>query len=399
MRRHIIILGSNGIGGAERRALKIAHFLCESSIDVTLVLNQDLLQWLHRDSELSFVLSIERLTIEVFEERKRPILPLSLRYALIKKFDELRLYRLPTFVGKIILGGLSFQSQLRRLVLHDSVIHCLGTDAARLGVLLESERLSKNGNKVVVEIVGHKMIDRLSRQAVYFHEYSRYFQFGAVSESVFIQLNSAFNRTGYGPFQLFDWEGAFVTTPNNSFDVSKRNHIVFASRFNPPKNPILFSRAITKVLMMPRFSHWTVSIRGRGSLEGEIKSIVAPLQDRCSVGFTSMLSQELAESKVFVSLIETGDFPSQGLFESLFYGCYPVLSDSGNTRHYFDKYVKRYTKLDEKDTVNFLVALLDSLNSDTTVMEEYYFLSPEEMFSDVQSSSGYVKKLFQFHGK
>ncbi len=398
MRRHVIILGSNGIGGAERRALKIAHFLCENSIKVTLVLNYDLLQWLKRDSELSFVLGIKGLKTEVFEEMQRPIIPLSSRYSLIKKFDDFNLYRLPVF-GKIILRNMTFRSQLSKLDLRNSVLHCLGTDAARLAVIFESERLSKKGNKIIVEIVGHKMINRLSRQAIYFKDHAEFFQFGAVSNSVFDQLHSALDNSGYGAFQIFDWEGAFIATPGKLLNVAKRNHIVFASRFNPPKNPVLFARAITNVLMMPKFSNWTVSIRGRGALEDDIRTIVAPLRERCIVGFTSKLSKELAESKIFVSLIDTGNFPSQGLFESLFYGCYPILSDSGNTREYFDNYIKRYTKLDEESLTEFLVGFLGSMSCDTSGMGDYYFVSPKEMFYDVRSSSNYAKKIMSLHAK
>lgn len=114
---------------------------------------------------------------------------------------------------------------------------------------------------------------------------------------------------------------------NSSGD--KKNHVVFAHRLIDRKNPLFAARAFCRVAN--DHPDWKFFIYGRGPLEKEVKSAV----EQCGLvnvifcGFCENLSDVLDESKIFVSLIEPDNFPSQSIFEAMRASNALVVLDSG----------------------------------------------------------------------
>lgn len=111
---------------------------------------------------------------------------------------------------------------------------------------------------------------------------------------------------------------------------AKKNLIVFAHRLIPRKNGVLFAEAVKEFLT--HREDWRVLIRGRGPDLEKILSLLGPeiRSGAVDVGFESDLAETLSESKIFVSLIEPNNFPSQSVLEALTYGNALVMSKSGD---------------------------------------------------------------------
>lgn len=111
---------------------------------------------------------------------------------------------------------------------------------------------------------------------------------------------------------------------------AKKNLIVFAHRLIPRKNGVLFAEAVKEFLT--HRDAWRVLIRGRGPDLEKILSLLGPEIGRgtVDVGFESDLTKTLSESKIFVSLIEPNNFPSQSVLEALTFGNALVMSKSGD---------------------------------------------------------------------
>lgn len=109
----------------------------------------------------------------------------------------------------------------------------------------------------------------------------------------------------------------------------KENVIVFAHRLVPRKNGAMFAMA-AKEFVRTR-ENWRVLICGRGPESQFIASLLRSQirSGQISLGFDPHLEETLRKSKVFVSLIEPSNFPSQSVHEAMAFGNAVVLSDSG----------------------------------------------------------------------
>lgn len=111
---------------------------------------------------------------------------------------------------------------------------------------------------------------------------------------------------------------------------AKKNVIVFAHRLIPRKNGVLFAEAVKEFL--PHREDWRVLIRGRGPDVEQVLSLLGPeiRSGAVEMGFEIDLAQILTDSKIFVSLIEPNNFPSQSVLEALIYGNALVMSKSAD---------------------------------------------------------------------
>lgn len=135
----------------------------------------------------------------------------------------------------------------------------------------------------------------------------------------------------------------------------KTNTIIFAHRFMARKNAVPFARVAHRfVAMRP---DWSVRILGFGDQESEIKAIVADSSDRIEVALIPNLEEALAESRVFVSLIEPDNYPSQSVMESMAAGNALLVSDTGDSVEMFLDGNGLATSLDEEEVLEKLLEL------------------------------------------
>lgn len=153
---------------------------------------------------------------------------------------------------------------------------------------------------------------------------------------------------------------------------AKENLIVFAHRLIGRKNGVLFARAARKFLA--RHPDWRIALRGEGPEADDISQILADdvAQGRAITGYTSGLRDELRRSRIFVSIIEPDNYPSQSVIEAMVHGNALLLSDKGRTREKFFSENGRMTPIDEDQIVRNLSDLVsDSVGLDAMGMRSH----------------------------
>ena len=118
-----------------------------------------------------------------------------------------------------------------------------------------------------------------------------------------------------------------------SESVSKENTIVFIARMIPEKNPIMLLDAAKMVAETLRQKNYKVLIYGDGPLSGEIISYIREngLSDIVFFNGVKSAFEVLPMARIFCSLQEFENYPSQSLLEAIASGCYCIATDVGNT--------------------------------------------------------------------
>lgn len=133
----------------------------------------------------------------------------------------------------------------------------------------------------------------------------------------------------------------FAVTPCSFVDysrfipLSKENVVVFLGRLISQKNPILFLEAIEILLTQTNkdFSTWRFVISGDGPLKKQILDFVAEKKLDLYVSVCrGNPASLLGKSKIFVSLQEHENYPSQSLLEAIACKNIIIATDVGDTR-------------------------------------------------------------------
>lgn len=131
-------------------------------------------------------------------------------------------------------------------------------------------------------------------------------------------------------------------TPFVAFDVAKgadiaqkNNTIVYAHRLIARKNPLLATQVF--ISLAQKYPDWTFLICGQGPLEHEVSAAVdaSKLTNVRFLGFQAGMTAIINEARVFVSLIEPDNYPSQSVLEALSLGCALLVSDTGESKSAF----------------------------------------------------------------
>lgn len=203
-------------------------------------------------------------------------------------------------------------------------------------------------------------------------------QLHAVSESVFERLvkGGLGERTIAAPSLFPNLNPMEADEPE--FE-SKENLIVFAHRLIPRKNGVLFARAAKRFLRTN--PEWSVSIFGTGPDEGKMRCILSAeiASGGVNFGYTVDLPSELKRSKLFVSIIQPDNVPSQSVVEAMIHGNALLLSNVGRTKNKFFSENGRLVNVDEDEVFAALCELTSSsdhlesmgLNSFTHVREKF----------------------------
>lgn len=390
-----IVICSSGIGGAERRALKLAIYLAESGeFKVHVLINAEMLKYLKNDVQINEAIEREDFKVEIAEDYYRKIINYKHFFGIIKRIHGLHhvLKNVP-FLYRYLLKYFSYQKVFKRINFkQDDVIHSFSTDAVRLGLMFYKSDHLRN---IVVELVGNKFLQRYATQIALAKYNPKNTHFKAVSKTVLHNFKQHLKDVGVENLQnVTEWDGPFIYVPKTKDTIDKKNVIVFASRFNQPKNPILFSKAIKNIFDKKELADWKVIIRGRGALETEIREILKVYidQDRVDVGFSGELYKDLQTAKVFVSIIVTGNYPSQSLFEAMSYGAIPIISKTGNSEEKYNDPNVVFCELDLEDLEDKLARTCKSVQEN----EESFIGKSNSIkkYSDALiHNSNYVKEL------
>lgn len=156
----------------------------------------------------------------------------------------------------------------------------------------------------------------------------------AVSDSVYDRLANGFpkRRIRRAPVMFPNIDPGTAVPPTIEI---KERLIVFAHRFVARKNGILFAEVARRFLQYN--PDWRVTFRGEGPDEETIREILNAeiASGHAEVGYIPYLTDELRRSRIFVSLIQHDNYPSQSVLEAMVSGNALLLSDRGYSREKF----------------------------------------------------------------
>jgi len=335
------VLNNSALGGAERRMIKVASRVASLNLykNVCLLINEALWQEYQKDSELISKIESSGLQIKTVADYN----PVPFWVKIFSKVSH-RFGLFNSFTNYLLLKKKSWYSTLYDATSENDIVHCFAGDESRNGALI----LVSKGRKVVLEITNNRYLEHISSQLVTIFAFidcssingRLYLQ--CVSETVLKNFAATLgeNIIGKRCVRMGCYSGPFLLTDNrlpHSLP-EKNNVIIFGHRFIGPKNPILFCHAVKNMIESGELEGWHVKIRGKGSLEKEMRTVLGPYIEKgvVDISFSYNLEKELRKSKIFVSLISTGSYPSQSVFEAMQNGNLLVLADTGETKLHFN---------------------------------------------------------------
>lgn len=160
----------------------------------------------------------------------------------------------------------------------------------------------------------------------------------------------------------------YVVTPNSFIDYNlfekskmKRNIILFCSRLEILKNPFLFVESIA--LIKNKMKGYKVVIIGDGKEYRRIDEFISQngLEDIIELkGALSSSVDYMKKSRIFVSLQENNNYPSQSLLEAMACENAIIASDVGETRMLITEDEGILVSLNKENIASAIVNLMDN---------------------------------------
>ncbi len=118
-----------------------------------------------------------------------------------------------------------------------------------------------------------------------------------------------------------------------SVDVEKDNLILFAGRLISEKNPELFINTAISCASLIRDKGFKCLVCGDGPLKESLQQIVDKADCNDIIEFCGYINMEeiTPKCKIFCSLQEAENYPSQSLLEAIASGCYCICTNYGDT--------------------------------------------------------------------
>lgn len=369
--RHIyLVVGSKSFFGAERRFFKIASLMQEkfgASLKVDLAMNSSLYL-------AAVKVDWAKYLLQQFDELGQLIVvpdsPAHLRQARrVGRLPRLLLSRVPTHC---VLHG-KWVAFARSLLRRPAVLEVTSLPGAEIIVRGASYRMLRGLSSL--RCVSDGVRDRLAQRLVS--------KFG--EKRGMRILDSVATATT----PLFD-PSSITTVPSSKADV-----VCSASRFIPRKNVVLVARAFARVL--DTHPEWQAKMFGDGEQEDQIRHILERhvSSGRAAVGYSSNMEKELANSKIYVSMIEENNYPSQSVLEALHLENALILSDVGDSYRFLDdeRANGRLIELNEDSLVETLTEMIDSAPSKLRSMGE----ASRKHVADAFSAEKHVNELLMIH--
>lgn len=359
-----LLIEAHGIGGSETRIIKLASEISNHDLfdEIILVVPPKLRRLYFDQKSLKHLLTNSKFKFH--SPRSIKIFFWSAVHALIRPFGINT-----SSMESLFLKKKSWFNYLNNRVNENDIIHCYRGVKARNGAFLFSK---KRNNSVIIEITSNRSLDQISEHFKLLNVENSLHEnliIKSVSKNVYNNWNLKFKSDWFLDRNIDNdyYRGPFIKFKNKVDTLVKENIIVFPHRFVGPKNGILFSKVINELLEEKKLKGWKILFRGKGPEESTIRNNLEEWigKKRVEIDYSENLFNDLKKSKIVVSLIETGSYPSQSIFESLQAGCTQLISDSGNSREEFNHPAIQFTTLNIQDIKNDLLKLAN--------MEEEFF--------------------------
>lgn len=302
----VFFLGGSKFSGAEKRIFLTALHISKLSLyDVVLFIRQDLFDSIKSHDKFSgYDLDSLRIISDPVFGSTRTIKRMSIPLRYLKRLAYV-MYQRPKLVHFTLYNFIDlYLARVIKLLGGKVFFEVTSPDVA---ITRETQKLIKNTSICDVLICVSKNVRRMCLE------------------------KSTNNRE-----RILLREHPFVDIEKHSlsFD-NKKNQVLYSHRLIQRKNPILALDAFAK--MAKKHPDWHFVICGSGDLEEEIKQtvMVSNLPNLIFKGYEVNMSVRLQESKIFVSLIEPDNYPSQSVIEALASGCALLLSNTGQSEDKF----------------------------------------------------------------
>jgi glycosyltransferase involved in cell wall biosynthesis len=337
----LIITDGNFTGGAEKRYLALFDFICSVRKDYYLVLNKKLYLSLRENKVLKSYENVRVMSLY----REKNLKEKSDRENSAKdkpiKNDPEKISKIRLLLGKqkmflkSILLWITFALEFRKVIkeLKSDIVYTVWTGGKFAWPLrnIYKFKLVYSYNDSTVEMTSKHFLDMFN-----------YSDHWALKNSDKIDFLSP------GIVELFEnkigkLDTNRVTVTPNSFidytkyysDKQKENNVIFLSRLMQNKNPILFLEAVK--LFNERYpisSQINFYIFGEGGLEENIREYILNnnLTNTYFEGKTFEPWKYMRKSKVYVSIQQVNNYPSQSLIEAMACENAIIASDVGETR-------------------------------------------------------------------
>ena len=157
---------------------------------------------------------------------------------------------------------------------------------------------------------------------------------------------------------------SFITYKNYYASFPKDNAIVFLARMNSTKNPILFLESLLVLSnRFPDFSTMKFYLIGDGTEKSNIKKFIQENNFK-NVHFMGSIStpwEYLQKSKIFISIQQKENYPSQSLLEAMACENAIIASDVGETRLLVTENEGILVKLDAEEIADAIIKLIERL--------------------------------------
>ncbi|MFC4557932.1 glycosyltransferase family 4 protein [Virgibacillus kekensis] len=188
--------------------------------------------------------------------------------------------------------------------------------------------------------------------------------------------------------KIFYPENSFTDLDKFQPSDNKNKVIVFASRLIAQKNPVLAIKSINECRTIIRANNYKVIFAGGGPLYSNLEEYIKNhnLEDIVKMTGNVDLSNILPKSRIFLSLQEMENYPSQSLLEAISSGNYIIASDVGDTKRIIDENFGMLTNLKLAELVDRLVEAIKFTN-DSKKMSEISTRSREFAIKNFKISS------------
>lgn len=297
------LLGGSKLSGAEKRIIITAIELSkDASFDITLITSEELKAEFEKSE-----LSAKNISAIRWETRK------------VNRSSNKYMRRAINLVRNVILN-------LIQLPKTNSFVHIvLYSNATLLSVLIG--KLLGN-SKYFYEVTSPDVAASSATKNLIKYDFLAD-KLICVSESVEKRLGSIKPQKKYVRKQPLAYLG------ENQSTVKKENLVVYAHRLIERKNPLLAVQAFEK--LAKSIPDWSFYICGDGELKEEVENRVslAKLSNLEYKGYVYDMDNLMKRSKIFVSLIEPDNYPSQSVFNAMANGNAIIVSDTGSSKNKF----------------------------------------------------------------
>jgi glycosyltransferase involved in cell wall biosynthesis len=356
-----VVIASNDVGGAEKRFASLVQHLQKQGVDIHLVAKKCLCDKLrensaYEDLKATHTIGFSRSCRRLLGSSVSKYLELLLMWCQLRYICMTGGYD----VFHLVAGATSFIGAIRNAKKVVSIVNSVSL-----------ERVIKSNPGYSEALRGTSVVDFLSldlRQRVYtagIADNGRHF----VSPCSFINQNVV---------QLTD---------------KKDSSVVFVGRLIALKNPLLFLRAIPKVVR--QCPDAIFYLLGDGPLRGRVECELAAhdLAEKVTAGFSCAPQEVLKNAAVFVSLQDKDNYPSQSLLEAMSAKCAIVATDVGQTRMLVDDAVGRLIQPgDVEGLSNAIIELLSDPSKTKSMGKE----ARSRVLSNhtIEKFSDYIENLY-----